>query len=93
MTGTFSLIPQVADNIKIPIIAAGGIADARGIKAALALGADAVQMGTAFLATSQSNASQDHKDKLFTQDAKYTTLTKVFTGRLSRGIKTGLLKN
>ncbi len=90
LTGTFSLIPQVADNVKIPIIAAGGIADTRGIKAALALGADAVQMGTAFLATSQSNASQDHKDKLFTSDAKYTTLTKVFTGRLSRGIKNRL---
>lgn len=96
LTGTFSLIPQVADSVKIPIIAAGGIADSRGIKAALALGADAVQMGTAFLATSQSNASQDHKDKLFTSDAKYTTLTKVFTGRLSRGIKNRLteeLKN
>jgi nitronate monooxygenase len=96
LTGIFALIPQVADKVKIPIIAAGGIADARGIKAALALGADAVQMGTAFLATSQSNASQDHKDKLFTSDAKYTTLTKVFTGRLSRGIKNRLteeLKN
>lgn len=96
LTGTFSLIPQVADNVKIPIIAAGGIADARGLKAALALGADAVQMGTAFLATAQSNASQDHKDKLFTSDAKYTTLTKVFTGRLSRGIRNRLteeLKN
>ncbi len=96
LTGTFSLVPQVADNVKVPIIAAGGIADSRGIKAALALGADAVQMGTAFLATSQSNASQDHKDKLFTPEAKYTTLTKVFTGRLSRGIRNRLteeLKN
>ena len=90
LTGTFSLIPQVADNVKIPIIAAGGIADSRGIKAALALGADAVQMGTAFLATVQSNASQDHKDKLFSSDARYTTLTKVFTGRLSRGIRNRL---
>ncbi len=96
LTGTFSLIPQIADNIKIPIIAAGGIADARGVKAAFALGADAVQMGTAFLATSQSNASQDHKEKLFSPEAQYTTLTKVFTGRLSRGIKNRLteeLKN
>lgn len=96
LMGTFALIPQIADKIKIPIIAAGGIADVRGIKAALALGADAVQMGTAFLATSQSNASQDHKDKLFTTDAQYTTLTKVFTGRLSRGIRNRLteeLKN
>lgn len=90
LTGTFSLIPQVADNVKIPIIAAGGITDARGIKAALSLGADAVQMGTAFLATAQSNASQDHKDKLFTSDAQYTTLTKAFTGRLSRGIRNRL---
>lgn len=90
LTGTFSLIPQVADSVKIPIIAAGGISDSRGIKAALALGADAVQMGTAFLATAQSNASQDHKDKLFTPEAKYTTLTKVFTGRLSRGIRNRL---
>lgn len=90
LTGLFSLIPQVADAVKIPIIAAGGIVDARGIKAALALGADAVQMGTAFLATAQSNATQDHKDRLFGPDAKYTTLTKVFTGRLSRGLKNRL---
>ncbi len=90
LMGTFSLIPQVADKVKIPIIAAGGIADTRGIKAAFALGADAVQMGTAFLATSQSNASQDHKNKLFTPDAQYTTLTKVFSGRLSRGIRNRL---
>lgn len=90
LTGTFALIPQVADAVKIPVIAAGGIADARGIKAALALGADAVQIGTAFLATTQSNASQDHKDKLFTPEANYTTLTKVFTGRLSRGIQNRL---
>lgn len=90
LTGTFSLIPQVADRVSIPIIAAGGIADSRGIKAALALGADAVQIGTAFLATAQSNASQDHKDILFTEKAKDTTLTKVFTGRLSRGIRNRL---
>lgn len=90
LTGTFALIPQVADAVKVPVIAAGGIADARGIRAALALGADAVQIGTAFLATAQSNASQDHKDKLFSPDANYTTLTKVYTGRLSRGIRNRL---
>lgn len=93
LTGTFSLIPQVADRVKIPIIAAGGIADVRGIRAALALGADAVQMGTAFLATMQSNASTDHKNKLFSAEAKYTTLTKVFTGRLSRGIRNRLTED
>ena len=92
LTGTFSLIPQVADSVNIPIIAAGGIADARGIKAAFALGADAVQMGTAFLATNQSNASQDHKDKLFSPASKHTALTKIFTGRLSRGIRNRLME-
>ncbi|MDA3615086.1 NAD(P)H-dependent flavin oxidoreductase [Polluticaenibacter yanchengensis] len=90
LVGTFSLIPQVADVVKIPVIAAGGIADARGIKAAMALGADAVQMGTAFLATRQSGASNIHREKLFSKEARYTTLTKVFTGRLSRGIKNRL---
>ncbi len=90
LTGTFSLIPMVADSVNIPIIAAGGIADARGIRAAFALGADAVQIGTAFLATSQSNASQDHKEILFSERARHTTLTKVYTGRLSRGISNRL---
>lgn len=86
LMGTFSLTPQVADNLKIPFVAAGGIADGRGIAAALTLGADGVQIGTAFLATNQSNASDLHKQKIFSEDAKYTTLTKAFTGRLARGI-------
>jgi nitronate monooxygenase len=90
LVGTFSLIPQIADNIKIPIIAAGGIADARGVKASLALGAHAAQIGTAFLATQESGTSNLHRDKLFSKEARYTTLTKVFSGRLSRGIKNRL---
>jgi nitronate monooxygenase len=85
LTGLFSLIPQVADSVSIPIIAAGGIADARGIRAALALGADAVQIGTAFLATAQSNALPEHKATLFSSEAKHTTLTKLLSGRLARG--------
>ncbi len=96
LTGTFALLPQVADSISIPIIAAGGIADERGIKAAFALGADAVQIGTAFLATSQSNAIPEHREKLFSNDAKYSTLTKMLTGRLSRVVRNRLtieLKN
>ena len=93
LTGILSLIPQVADRITIPVVAAGGIVDARSIKAALVLGADAVQMGTAFLATQQSNASQDHKDVLFSEKARYTSLTKIFTGRLSRGITTRLMED
>lgn len=90
LTGTFALIPQVADNVTIPVIAAGGIADGRGIKAALTLGADAVQVGTAFLATAQSNATVEHKQKLFSPEAKYTILTKIFSGRLARGIRSKL---
>ncbi|MFD1166558.1 NAD(P)H-dependent flavin oxidoreductase [Sphingobacterium daejeonense] len=90
LVGTFSLIPQVADHVKIPIIAAGGIVDARGVKAAFALGADAVQIGTAFLATEESGTSNIHRKKLFSTDARYTTLTKLFTGRLSRGLRNRL---
>ncbi|MDQ1150794.1 NAD(P)H-dependent flavin oxidoreductase [Sphingobacterium zeae] len=90
LIGTFSFIPQVADTVRIPVIGAGGVADARGVKAAMALGADAVQIGTAFLATRQSGASKIHREKLFSKEARYTTLTKVFTGRLSRGLKNRL---
>lgn len=90
LVGTFSLIPQVADTVKIPIIAAGGIANTRGVKAAMLLGADAAQIGTAFLATRQSGASKIHREKLFSKEARYTALTKVFTGRLSRGLKNRL---
>ena len=90
LTGTFVLIPQIADKLKIPIIAAGGIADGRGIAAALTLGADAVQIGTAFLACEESNATPEHKAKLFSEDAKYTVLTKMFTGRLARSIRNKL---
>ncbi|PIF45864.1 nitronate monooxygenase [Chryseobacterium sp. 52] len=90
LVGTFSLIPQIVDHVRIPVIAAGGIADARGVKAAFSLGADAVQIGTAFLATQQSGTSNIHREILFSKEAQYTTLTKVFTGRLSRGIKNRL---
>lgn len=86
LTGLFSLVPQVAQKIKIPIIAAGGIANGNGIAAALTLGADAVQIGTAFLACKQSNATKEHQQLLFTERAKYTTLTKSLSGRLARGI-------
>lgn len=86
LIGTMSLIPQSVDRIKAPIIAAGGIADTRGIKAAFALGAEAVQIGTAFLACEESYASPLHKKKLFSPDARYTALTRAFTGRLARGI-------
>jgi len=86
LTGTMALIPQVVDAVKIPVIAAGGIADGRGIAAALKLGASAVQSGTAFLACEESNATPLHREKLFSTDARRTTLTRGFTGRLARSI-------
>jgi NAD(P)H-dependent flavin oxidoreductase YrpB (nitropropane dioxygenase family) len=64
LTGTFSLVPQIADVVNVPVIAAGGIADARGVIAALALGAEAVQMGTVFLSCEESGASLLHRQVL-----------------------------
>ncbi|MCK1445257.1 nitronate monooxygenase [Bradyrhizobium sp. 2] len=87
LIGTFALIPQVVDRVKVPVIAAGGIGDARGIRAALALGAQGVQIGTAFLACEESNASQSHRELLFDQSARDTVLSKAFTGRLARSIR------
>src|SRR5580700_1724226 len=92
LTGTFSLVPQIADMVKVPVIAARGIADARGVIAALALGAEAVQMGTVFLACEESGASPLHRQALRGKDAGYTALTRGFTGRLARGIHNRLME-
>nr|WP_156727976.1 nitronate monooxygenase [Streptomyces apocyni] len=86
LVGTFSLVPQVADAVSIPVIAAGGIADGRGMAAALTLGADAVQIGSAFLATRESGASAAHKRALSSPEARTTVLTRLFSGRTARGI-------
>ena len=72
--------------MKVPVIAAGGIADGRGVAAALVLGASAAQIGTAFLACEESAAAPAHREKLFSQDARRTSLTRAFSGRLARGI-------
>ncbi len=85
-TGTFVLLQLIKEKVKTPVIAAGGIANGKGVAAALTLGADAAQIGTAFLATDESNASAIHKQMLFSDAAKYTTLSRAFTGRLGRGI-------
>lgn len=87
LTGTFALIPQIADRVSAPVIAAGGISDGRGIAAAMMLGAQGVQIGTAFLACEESNASAIHRAALFSEQAKYTALTRAFSGRLARGIR------
>jgi nitronate monooxygenase len=92
LTGTFSLVPQIADVVNVPVIAAGGIADARGVIAALALGAEAVQMGTVFLACEESGASLLHRQRLRGKRAGHTALTKGFTGRLARAIHNPLLE-
>lgn len=87
LTGTFALVQQLKAKIKTPIIAAGGIADGKGIAAALTLGADAVQLGTAFLACEESNATPAHREKLFSDDVRYTVLSKSLTGRMGRMIR------
>ncbi|MBO9729860.1 MAG: nitronate monooxygenase [Chitinophaga sp.] len=86
LTGTFVLVQLIREKVKIPVIAAGGIATGAGISAALTLGAAAVQIGTAFLACEESNILPIHRQMLFSDKAKYTALTKVFTGRLGRGL-------
>jgi nitronate monooxygenase len=92
LTGTFSLVPQIVDRVNVPVIAAGGIADARGVIAALALGAEAVQIGTAFLACEESGAGVLHREALRGRRAGHTALTKGFTGRLARGIHNRLIE-
>jgi nitronate monooxygenase len=92
LTGTMSLVPQVVDAVGVPVIAAGGIGDARGVAAALALGAEGVQMGTVFLTCEESGASRLHREALREPAARHTGLTKGFTGRLARGIRNRLME-
>src|ERR1700681_267143 len=92
LTGTLSLVPQVSDVVDVPVIAAGGIGDSRSVIAAFALGAEAVQMGTVFLACEQSGASFPHREALREKKAGQTALTRGFTGRLARGIHNPLME-
>jgi nitronate monooxygenase len=87
LIGTLSLVPAVVDAVGIPVIAAGGIGDGRGVAAALCLGAQAVQIGTAFLACDESAAPAIHREALRSPRARDTALTRAFTGRLARGIR------
>ena len=90
--GTFALVPQVAQAVRVPVIAAGGIADARGMRAALQLGADAVQVGTSFLLCPESMISAVHRAALKSDGARHTALTNLFTGRPARGIVNRLMR-
>ena len=84
--GTLALVPQIVRAVRVPVIAAGGIADAQGVKAALALGAAAVQVGTAFLLCPEATTSAVHRHALASEATLHTALTNVFTGRPARGI-------
>lgn len=84
--GTMALVPQVVDAVKIPVIAAGGIADGRGIAAAFALGAAGVQIGTAYLRTSESLISKPHREALHAAADNRTALTNLFSGKPARGL-------
>jgi nitronate monooxygenase len=84
--GTFALVPQVVDAVKVPVIAAGGITDARGIVAALALGAAGVQMGTAYLWCPEARISAPHRAALQSARDDGTAVTNLMTGRPARGI-------
>ncbi|MDD7961628.1 NAD(P)H-dependent flavin oxidoreductase [Microbacterium thalli] len=86
LVGTFALVPQVVDAVDVPVIAAGGIADRRGVAAAFALGAAGVQVGTAFLRTRQSAASAGHRLAIAGARDTDTVLTRAMSGRLARGI-------
>lgn len=84
--GTFALLPQIVRAVNVPVIAAGGIADAQGVAAAMALGAAGVQVGTAYLLTDEARTSAVHQQALKEDRARHTALTNVFTGRPARGI-------
>ncbi len=88
---TFTLLPQVVGAVKCPVIAAGGIMEGQGVIAALALGASAVQLGTAFLAVEESGASKTYQEELAKTKTKgydATVLTKAYTGKFARGLRT-----
>jgi nitronate monooxygenase len=90
LTGSLALVPQVVDAVKAPVVAAGGIADGRGVAAALVLGAAGVQVGTAFLACEESNAAPAHREAVLAAKSGGTLLTRAFSGRLARGLRNRL---
>jgi nitronate monooxygenase len=87
LIGTMALVPQIVDAVSIPVIASGGIMDGRGILAALALGAQAVQMGTAFLCCDEAGTGKAYRQSLLGAQEHQTTLTRAFSGRLARGVR------
>jgi len=90
--GTFALLPQIVAAVKVPVIAAGGIASAEGVRAAMALGAAGVQVGTAFLCCPEATTSVLHRAALQSEAARHTALTTLFSGRPARGIVNRLMR-
>lgn len=90
--GTFALVPQIVGAVSVPVIAAGGIADAHGVAAALALGAVAVQVGTAYLLCPEATTSAFHRAALKSRAAAHTAITNLFSGRPARGIVNRLMR-
>jgi nitronate monooxygenase len=90
--GTFALLPQIVQAVRLPVIAAGGIADAKGVAAAITLGAAGVQIGTAYLLCPEANTSAVHRAALRSEAARHTSLTNLFTGRPARGIVNQIMR-
>ncbi len=90
--GTFALVPQIVRAVRIPVIAAGGIGNAKGVAAAMALGAAGVQVGTAYLLCHEATTSEVHRAALKSNGARVTALTNLFTGRPARGIMNRIMR-
>jgi nitronate monooxygenase len=90
--GTFALLPQLVRGLRIPVIAAGGIADAHSVRAAMNLGAAGVQVGTAYMLCDEARTSEVHRNALKSKGAMHTDLTNLFTGRPARGIVNRLMR-
>lgn len=90
--GTFALLPQLVQSVKLPVIAAGGIADAKGVAAAMSLGAAGVQIGTSYLLCPESTISAVHRAALKSTATRHTALTNIFTGRPARGIMNHVMR-
>ena len=90
--GTFGLVPQLVRNVRVPVVAAGGIADAKGVAAAMALGAAGVQIGTAYLLCPEATTTAIHRAALKSEAVRHTALTNVFTGRPARGIVNRIMR-
>jgi nitronate monooxygenase len=93
LIGTMALIPQIVDHVSVPVIASGGIMDGRGLLASLALGAGAVQMGTAFLASPESGAHKAYKQKILSSNEDSTEITSAYSGKAARGIRTKFMSD